>query len=47
MTLLGARIAQNATLEEWKERPSQIEVPRAELVSRVLEMLNGQGNTGS
>ena len=33
--ILGARIAQNATLEEWKDRPSQYEVPRAELVARV------------
>jgi histidyl-tRNA synthetase len=41
--VLGAQIAQNATLEEWKERPSQIEAPRSELVSRVREMLAQQG----
>ena len=41
--ILGAKIAENATLEEWKSRPSQFEVPRAELVARVLEILDGQG----
>jgi len=40
--ILGARIAENATLEEWKERPSQIEVPRDELVARVRAMLDAQ-----
>ncbi len=40
--VLGARIAQNATLEEWKERPSQFEVPRGEMVAKVREMLAGQ-----
>ena len=37
--VLGAQIAQNATLEEWKDRPAQIEVPRAELVTAVRRML--------
>ena len=41
--VLGAQIAQSATLEEWKERPSQFEVPRAELVAKVREILEGQG----
>lgn len=40
--ILGARIAESATLEEWKERPSQIEVPRDELVARVRAMLGAQ-----
>ena len=40
--ILGAKIAENATLEEWKGRPSQYEVPRAELVAKVREILNGQ-----
>jgi histidyl-tRNA synthetase len=40
--ILGAKIAENATHEEWKERPSQFEVPRAELVNKVREILNGQ-----
>ncbi|MHA7876925.1 histidine--tRNA ligase [Roseivivax sp.] len=38
--VLGAEIAENATLEEWKERPSQFEAPRAELVARVQEILD-------
>ncbi len=41
--ILGAKIAENATLEEWKERPSQFEVPRDQLVETVRDMLNGQG----
>ena len=41
--VLGAKIAESATLEEWKERPSQVEVPRAEMVARVRDMLDGQG----
>lgn len=41
--ILGAKIAENATLEEWKERPSQFEVPRANLVAKVREILDGQG----
>ncbi|NEX46197.1 histidine--tRNA ligase [Pseudotabrizicola algicola] len=38
--ILGAQIAQNATLEEWKDRPAQVEVPRAELVAAVRRMLD-------
>ncbi|MEO0747580.1 MAG: histidine--tRNA ligase [Pseudomonadota bacterium] len=41
--ILGAKIAENATLEEWKSRPSQFEVPRAQLVAKVQEILDGQG----
>ncbi|RKT30963.1 histidyl-tRNA synthetase [Roseovarius halotolerans] len=41
--ILGAQIAQSATLEEWKERPSQFEVPRDQLVEKVREILEGQG----
>jgi histidyl-tRNA synthetase len=37
--ILGAQIAQNATLEEWKDRPAQVEVPRADLVAAVQRML--------
>ncbi|MEM6562822.1 MAG: histidine--tRNA ligase [Pseudomonadota bacterium] len=37
--ILGAQIAQDATLEEWKDRPSQHEVPRSELVGKVREIL--------
>jgi histidyl-tRNA synthetase len=38
--ILGARIAASASLEEWKDRPSQYEVPRAELVAKVREILD-------
>ncbi len=38
---LGAKIAENATLEEWKSRPAQFEVPRAELVAGVRRILEG------
>src|SRR6056297_2389425 len=41
--ILGAQIAQSATLEEWKERPSQFEVPRGQLVEKVREILEEQG----
>ena len=41
--ILGAKIAESATLEEWKERPSQFEVPRDQLVAKVRDILDGQG----
>lgn len=37
--ILGAKIAQNATLEEWKDRPAQVEVAREGLVAAVQKML--------
>ncbi|WP_370312252.1 histidine--tRNA ligase [Sagittula sp.] len=40
--ILGAKIAENASLEEWKERPSQYEVARGDLVAKVREILEGQ-----
>ena len=40
--ILGAKIAETATLEEWQDRPSQFEVPRDQLVTRVKEMLADQ-----
>ncbi len=40
--VLGAQIAESATLEEWKERPSQVEAPREALVARVREILDRQ-----
>jgi histidyl-tRNA synthetase len=45
--ILGARIAANATLEEWKDRPAQVECPRADLVSRVRAMLGAQAGDAS
>ena len=38
--ILGAKIAETASLEEWKDRPSQFEVPRSQLVAKVQEILN-------
>ncbi|WP_299828550.1 histidine--tRNA ligase [uncultured Roseobacter sp.] len=37
--ILGAQIAESATLEEWKDRPSQLEVPRGDLVAKVRDIL--------
>ncbi len=37
--ILGAKIAESASLEEWKDRPAQVEVPRADLVAEVRKML--------
>ena len=37
--ILGAKIAENATLEEWKSLPSQYEVPRGDLVTKVREII--------
>ncbi|MDG1069181.1 MAG: histidine--tRNA ligase [Sulfitobacter sp.] len=37
--VLGAKMAENATLEEWRDRPSQYEVPRGDLVAKVREIL--------
>jgi histidyl-tRNA synthetase len=37
--ILGAQLAEGATLEEYNERPSQYEVPRDDLVKKVLEIL--------
>jgi histidyl-tRNA synthetase len=37
--VLGAKMAENATLEEWRDRPSQYEVPRGDLVTKVREIL--------
>jgi histidyl-tRNA synthetase len=38
--ILGAKLAENASLEEWKERPSQYEVARGDLVAKVREILD-------
>ncbi|MBR9890954.1 histidine--tRNA ligase [bacterium] len=38
--VLGAKLAESASLEEWKERPSQYEVARGDLVAKVREILN-------
>ncbi|MCB5200072.1 histidine--tRNA ligase [Loktanella sp. TSTF-M6] len=40
--ILGAEIAKDATAEEWKDRPQQVEVPRAEMLARIRQMLDDQ-----
>jgi len=37
--VLGAKMAEGATLEEWRDRPSQYEVARGDLVAKVREIL--------
>jgi len=39
--ILGAKIAEGASLEEWQDRPNQFEVPRDQLVAKVREILEG------
>jgi histidyl-tRNA synthetase len=38
--ILGAKIAAEASVEEWKSQPAQVEVPRADLVATVREILD-------
>ncbi|MEQ9039102.1 MAG: ATP phosphoribosyltransferase regulatory subunit, partial [Silicimonas sp.] len=38
--VLGAKIAETATHEEWKDQPAQFECARADMVARVREILN-------
>ena len=40
--ILGAKIAETASQEEWSERPQQFEIPRAELVVRIKALLDEQ-----
>ncbi|RMD48340.1 MAG: histidine--tRNA ligase [Alphaproteobacteria bacterium] len=40
--VLGARIAEHASLEEWRARPAQREVPRDQLVAAAREILAAQ-----
>lgn len=37
--ILGAKIAETATHDEWKDRPSQFEVPRDQMLAKVREIL--------
>jgi histidyl-tRNA synthetase len=37
--ILGTKLAQNATLEEWKSQPAQFEAPRDDLVAQVRAVL--------
>lgn len=38
--VLGAKIAETATHEEWKDQPAQFECARVDLVAKVREILN-------
>jgi len=40
--ILGAKIAQSASLEEWKAQPAQREISRADLVAEIRAMLGSQ-----
>ena len=40
--ILGARIAESASAEEWKDRPQQVEVDRSAMVQTVRQMLDAQ-----
>ena len=40
--VLGAQIAETATLDEWKERPSQFECTLDEMVERVRAIVDGE-----
>lgn len=37
--ILGAKIAAQASVEEWKSQPAQVEIPREALIATVREML--------
>ena len=37
--ILGAKIAAQASVEEWKSQPAQVEVPRGAVIATVREML--------
>ncbi|TVS03407.1 MAG: histidine--tRNA ligase, partial [Rhodobacteraceae bacterium] len=39
----GAKIAAQATVEEWKSQPAQVEVARADLLATVREILGRHG----
>ncbi|MEM6729044.1 MAG: histidine--tRNA ligase [Pseudomonadota bacterium] len=41
--IAGAEVAKEASLEEWKARPTQVEVARDTLVAEVTAMLTAQG----
>ncbi|MDV7141995.1 histidine--tRNA ligase [Tropicimonas sp. TH_r6] len=41
--VLGARIAQSASLEEWKSQPAQREIARSDLVAEIRKMLEQEG----
>ena len=42
--VLGAKIAQSASLEEWKSQPAQFEVSRADMVARIRAIIEGEND---
>ncbi len=38
--ILGAKIAQSASAEEWKDRPQQFEVARDQMIAKIREILD-------
>ena len=42
--ILGAKIAESASLEEWKSQPAQVEVSRGDLVTEVRAILARHGS---
>jgi len=40
--ILGAKIAESASPDEWKDRPQQFEVARSDMVAKIREILDGQ-----
>ncbi|MEO0655613.1 MAG: His/Gly/Thr/Pro-type tRNA ligase C-terminal domain-containing protein, partial [Pseudomonadota bacterium] len=38
--ILGAKIAESASLEEWKAQPAQFECPRGEIAAAVRKILS-------
>lgn len=37
--ILGTKLAESASVEEWKDRPNQYEVPRDQMVAKVREII--------
>ncbi|WP_417280011.1 histidine--tRNA ligase [Celeribacter sp.] len=37
--ILGTKLAESASVEEWKDRPNQYEVPRTDMVAKVREII--------
>ena len=40
--ILGAKIAESASADEWKDRPQQFEVARSDMIAKIREILGGQ-----
>ncbi len=40
--ILGAKIAESATLEEWKSQPAQFEVARGDMLAEVRRIIDGE-----